>query len=117
MVFLQQLTEPQRMSSPWLWSIRPGPDPGHHGWARLSYPADRELHAVATVKDYRAGEKSANFTAVAPGSAFRLRGWYRALKNKISELPDGETALAIGAGPATVGKIAATRVATNYWTY
>lgn len=62
-----------------------------HGWARLTYPADRELHVVATVEDYRAGEKSANVTAVAPGPAFRLSGWYRTVEIE----PGGETALAI----------------------
>ena len=63
------------------------------GWAKLTYPANRQIHAVSVLENYRNLALSAQFLAVAPTREFRLFGWYR--RDERPDFPRAETALII----------------------
>ena len=65
-----------------------------NGWARITYPADRNVRAVATMASKDDPEISTKFVAVPPVPSFRLMAW-RMDRNSDRYYPRGETAIVI----------------------
>lgn len=47
-----------------------------NGWARITCPANRELHIVSTIHTEDDPQRSVHFGGVVPSKSFRLMAWY-----------------------------------------